>query len=121
MRWYAMVWDLRFGCTVVHLTLTLTQPLTLTLTLPLALPLPLPRRYKPVERKPRRFNPLVVPKQLQAALPFKSTPKDDAPAAKGKGKTAKQGGGGGGPRQPGARVPVVLEPHEKKEVGDRGR
>jgi len=72
--------------------------------------------YKPIERKPRRFNPLIVPKQLQAALPFKSTPKDDARAPKGKGKTVKQGGGGGGPRQPATRVPVVLEPQEKKEA-----
>jgi len=31
--------------------------------------------YRPIERKPRRFNPLQVPKSLQAALPFASKPK----------------------------------------------
>ncbi|KAL6012118.1 Glycoside hydrolase 2 (Mannanase, beta-galactosidase) [Asimina triloba] len=30
----------------------------------------------PVERKPRNFNPLVIPRSLQAALPFASKPKD---------------------------------------------
>lgn len=32
--------------------------------------------YKPIERQKRKFNPLVIPKSLQAALPFKSKPKD---------------------------------------------
>ncbi|XP_010542239.1 PREDICTED: ribosome biogenesis protein bms1 [Tarenaya hassleriana] len=31
--------------------------------------------YKPIERKQRKFNPLVIPKSLQAALPFSSKPK----------------------------------------------
>ncbi|CAM8899836.1 unnamed protein product [Rhodiola kirilowii] len=31
--------------------------------------------YKPIERKPKKFNPLVIPKSLQAALPFASKPK----------------------------------------------
>ena len=31
--------------------------------------------YKPVERAARRFNPLRVPKKLQAALPYASKPK----------------------------------------------
>ena len=31
---------------------------------------------QPIERKPRKFNPLVIPKSLQAALPFASKPKD---------------------------------------------
>ena len=31
--------------------------------------------YKPVERPARRFNPLKVPKKLQAALPYASKPK----------------------------------------------
>lgn len=55
--------------------------------------------YKPIERKPRKFNPLVIPPKLQAALPFASKPKD----------------------KPGHRKPllenrraVVLEPHERK-------
>jgi ribosome biogenesis protein BMS1 len=33
--------------------------------------------YKPIERVTRRFNPLSVPKALQAALPFASKPKQD--------------------------------------------
>ncbi|XP_050945584.1 ribosome biogenesis protein bms1 isoform X2 [Cucumis melo] len=32
--------------------------------------------YKPIERQKRKFNPLVIPKSLQAALPFKSKPKN---------------------------------------------
>ncbi|CAK7322676.1 unnamed protein product [Dovyalis caffra] len=32
--------------------------------------------YKPIERKPKKFNPLVIPKSLQAALPFESKPKN---------------------------------------------
>lgn len=32
--------------------------------------------YKPIERKPRKFNPLVIPKALQDKLPFSSKPKD---------------------------------------------
>ncbi|KAI3983960.1 hypothetical protein MKX01_035087, partial [Papaver californicum] len=32
--------------------------------------------YKPIERKPRKFNPTVIPKALQAALPFETKPKD---------------------------------------------
>ncbi|XP_024157177.1 ribosome biogenesis protein BMS1 homolog isoform X1 [Rosa chinensis] len=32
--------------------------------------------YKPIERKQRKFNPLVIPKAVQASLPFKSKPKD---------------------------------------------
>ncbi|PKA54628.1 hypothetical protein AXF42_Ash000463 [Apostasia shenzhenica] len=31
--------------------------------------------YKPIERKPRKFNPLVIAPKLQAALPFASKPK----------------------------------------------
>ena len=38
--------------------------------------------YKPIERSTRRFNPLIIPKALQAALPFKSKPKQDAPHGK---------------------------------------
>ncbi|KAK4254819.1 hypothetical protein QN277_007910 [Acacia crassicarpa] len=32
--------------------------------------------YKKIERMPRKFNPLVIPKSLQEALPFASKPKD---------------------------------------------
>jgi ribosome biogenesis protein BMS1 len=42
--------------------------------------------YKPVERVTRRFNKLAVPKALQAALPFKSKPKQDVKLAKKKVK-----------------------------------
>ena len=35
--------------------------------------------YKPVERAERRFNPLKVPKALQARLPYKTKPKSEAP------------------------------------------
>ncbi|KAF9220471.1 DUF663-domain-containing protein [Gyrodon lividus] len=31
--------------------------------------------YKPIERLPRRFNPLKIPKKLQASLPYASKPK----------------------------------------------
>ena len=34
--------------------------------------------YKPIERQPRRFNALRIPRQIQAALPFKSKPKLEA-------------------------------------------
>lgn len=32
--------------------------------------------YKPIERKPRKFNPVVIPRKLQKDLPFASKPKD---------------------------------------------
>eukprot|EP00891_Asterochloris_glomerata_P004383 jgi/Astpho2/4383/e_gw1.00067.3.1_t len=35
--------------------------------------------YKPIERAPRQFNPLKIPRALQAELPFKSKPKQQAP------------------------------------------
>ncbi len=35
--------------------------------------------YRPIERRPRKFNPLRVPKALHKALPFASKPKDDRP------------------------------------------
>lgn len=55
--------------------------------------------YKPVERKPRKFNPLVIPRKLQAELPFASKPKD-RPAQKR-------------PLLENRRA-VVMEPHERK-------
>jgi len=33
------------------------------------------RWWQPIERKPRVFAPLVIPKDLQRALPFKDKPK----------------------------------------------
>ncbi|GFP82885.1 ribosome biogenesis protein bms1 homolog [Phtheirospermum japonicum] len=55
--------------------------------------------YKPIERKPRKFNPLVIPKSLQAALPFVSKPKD-TPSR-------------GRPLLENKRA-VVMEPHQRK-------
>ncbi|BDA50761.1 probable pre-rRNA-processing protein TSR1 homolog at N-terminal half [Coccomyxa sp. Obi] len=57
--------------------------------------------YRPIERPPRRFNPLKVPKSLQAALPFKSKPK--VPGAR-KRPTLEQ------------KRAVVLEPAERCTV-----
>ncbi|XP_010673096.1 uncharacterized protein LOC104889551 isoform X2 [Beta vulgaris subsp. vulgaris] len=54
--------------------------------------------YKPMERKTRKFNPLVIPKSLQEALPFSSKPKDIP-----KGRRPLE-----------ARRAVVAEPHERK-------
>ncbi|KAF8728587.1 hypothetical protein HU200_017852 [Digitaria exilis] len=55
--------------------------------------------YKPIERKPRKFNPVEIPAKLQQLLPFKSRPKD----------RPKQ-------RQPTVenRVPVIMEHNERK-------
>jgi len=55
--------------------------------------------YRQIERAPRKFNPLQVPLSLQAALPFKTKPKLEAPR---KRKTLEQ------------KRAVVLEPGEKK-------
>ncbi|XP_017641838.1 uncharacterized protein LOC108483128 isoform X2 [Gossypium arboreum] len=55
--------------------------------------------YKPIERKPRKFNPLVIPKALQADLPFESKPKN-IPHQKR-------------PLLEDRRA-VVMEPHERK-------
>jgi hypothetical protein len=52
---------------------------------------------QPVERKPRRTAPLVIPRGLQKELPFKLTPKNQA-AQDAETK----------------RIPVVLEPKEAK-------
>lgn len=57
--------------------------------------------YRPIERAPRKFNPLKVPKSLQAALPFKTKPKVEG---KRKRKTLEQ------------KRAVVLEPEERKKV-----
>ena len=55
----------------------------------LAIPVNVDSLYKPIERPNRVFNRLNVPKALQAALPFKSKPKTEAPRKR-------RGGGGGG-------------------------
>lgn len=57
--------------------------------------------YKKIERPARRFNPLIVPKKLQAALPFASKPKL-MKAQHRQTYTQKRA--------------VVLEPEEKKAV-----
>lgn len=54
---------------------------------------------QPVERRPRSFNPLKIPKQLQAALPFKSKPKTEG---KRTSESLEQ------------KRAVVLEPQERK-------
>ncbi|XP_010242134.1 PREDICTED: ribosome biogenesis protein BMS1 homolog [Nelumbo nucifera] len=55
--------------------------------------------YKPIERKPRKFNPLVIPKSLRASLPFASKPKD-IPSRKRPSLESRRA--------------VVMEPHECK-------
>lgn len=57
--------------------------------------------YAPIERAPRKFNPLRIPRKLQEALPFKSKPKVEP-------KTKKPGYL--------ARRVVPLEPQEKRAV-----
>lgn len=55
--------------------------------------------YKPIERKPRKFNPVEIPAKLQQLLPFKSKPKDTAKQKKAPVEN---------------RVPVIMQPSEKK-------
>jgi len=57
--------------------------------------------YKPINRMPRRFNPLKVPKGLQASLPYASKPKLMKPQHR---QTYLQ------------KRAVVLEPEEKKAI-----
>lgn len=54
--------------------------------------------YKDIVRQPRRFKPLAVPKNLQAAMPFASKPKLDKPRKRPLLDT---------------RRAVVMDPHEK--------
>ena len=56
--------------------------------------------YKPVHRNPRVFKQLIVPSKLQAALPFASKPKLQAPLNK---KSYLQ------------RRKVILEPEERQQ------
>ena len=55
---------------------------------------------QPIERKPKKFNPLVIPKSLQAALPFVTKSKD-TPSRKR-------------PLLENRRPAVVMEPDERK-------
>jgi ribosome biogenesis protein BMS1 len=64
-------------------------------------PLDVNSTYKKIERAPRRFNPLIVPKKLQATLPYASKPK----LTKKQGKQTYM-----------AKRAVVMEPEEKKAV-----
>lgn len=64
-------------------------------------PLNISSRYKPIERIPRRFNPLKIPKKLQASLPYASKPR--AMKAQSK-KTYMQ------------QRAVVMEPEEKRAI-----
>lgn len=57
--------------------------------------------YRKIDRAPRKFNPLKIPKKLQAALPFKTKPKVESGR---KRKTLDQ------------KRAVVLEPAERKQV-----
>jgi ribosome biogenesis protein BMS1 len=57
--------------------------------------------YHPIVRKPRKFNPLHIPKSLQARLPFKTVPKLEKPRKK--------------PTLASRRA-RVLEPEEKKRM-----
>lgn len=64
-------------------------------------PLNVNSTYKAIERGPRRFNPLKVPKKLQATLPYASKPKLMKPQNR---QTYIQ------------KRAVVLEPEEKKAM-----
>jgi ribosome biogenesis protein BMS1 len=64
-------------------------------------PLNVNSTYKKVERAPRRFNPLIIPKKLQAALPYGSKPKLMKPQRE---PTYMQ------------KRAVVMEPEEKKAL-----
>ncbi|PSN37116.1 hypothetical protein C0J52_12602 [Blattella germanica] len=55
---------------------------------------------QPIERKPKAFHPLVIPRSLQKELPYKEKPKNVAK------KTTKAANSG--------RIAVVREPHERK-------
>ncbi|KAF8895142.1 hypothetical protein BD779DRAFT_1608832 [Infundibulicybe gibba] len=64
-------------------------------------PLNVNSTYKPIDRPPRRFNPLIVPKKLQASLPYASKPKLMKPQ---KQQTYLQ------------KRAVVMEPEERKAI-----
>lgn len=64
-------------------------------------PLNVNSTYKRIERPERRFNPLIVPKKLQAALPYASKPRVMKPQLQ---QTYMQ------------KRAVVMEPEERKAV-----
>ena len=64
-------------------------------------PLNVNSTYKPIERIPRRFNPLKVPRKLQASLPYASKPRVMKPQHR---QTYLH------------KRAVVLEPEEKKAI-----
>lgn len=64
-------------------------------------PLNVNSTYKKIQRPPRRFNPLIVPKKLQASLPYASKPKLMKPQRE---QTYLQ------------KRAVVMEPEEKKAI-----
>lgn len=64
-------------------------------------PLSVNSTYKKIERPPRRFNPLIIPKKLQTSLPYASKPKL-MQAQKSQTYLQKRA--------------VVMEPEEKKAV-----
>lgn len=55
---------------------------------------------QPIQREPKVFAPLIIPKSLQKALPYKVKPK--------------HGPVGGAKRIETKRIAVVREPHEQK-------
>ncbi|KAE9593311.1 putative ribosome biogenesis protein BMS1/TSR1 [Lupinus albus] len=57
--------------------------------------------YKKIERKQRKFNPVVIPKSLQASLPFESKPKDIPKRKRPLLEERRKKG-------------VVMDPHERK-------
>ncbi|CAI8616694.1 unnamed protein product [Vicia faba] len=69
----------------------------------LNLPIPVKKDslYEKIERKPRKFNPLVIPKSLQANLPFESKPKHTPKQKRPLLEDRRQKG-------------VIIDPREKK-------
>ncbi|KAI5390369.1 ribosome biogenesis protein bms1 isoform X2 [Lathyrus oleraceus] len=67
------------------------------------LPIPVKKdsQYEKIERKPRKFNPLVIPKSLQANLPFESKPKQTPKQKRPLLEERRQKG-------------VIIDPREKK-------
>ena len=67
--------------------------------------------YKPIERKERSFNPIPIPRSLEATLPYASKSKNLAAKAKNKKGDAKSK-----PGYVARRAAVVLEPAERKRI-----